>query len=126
MDVSVVIPLYNERDNLAPLHQELDQVLRKLDKSYELLFIDDGSTDGSIEALREIRARAGHVRVIRLARNSGQTAALACGLQHAAGAVVVAIDADGENDPADVPRLIDKLAEGYDLVSGRGVGTRGM
>jgi glycosyltransferase involved in cell wall biosynthesis len=118
MDVSVVVPLYNERDNLAPLHRELDAVLRGLGGSWEILFVDDGSSDGSLEVLRGIRQRDDHVRVLRLARNSGQTAALACGLNRATGATVVALDADGENDPADIPRLISKLGEGYDLVSG--------
>jgi glycosyltransferase involved in cell wall biosynthesis len=118
MDVSVVIPLFNERDNLPPLHRELEQVMHGLARSYELIFVDDGSTDGGIQVLRAIKARDPHVRVIRLARNSGQTAALACGLHHAAGAIVVAIDGDGENDPADIPQLIAKIDEGYDLASG--------
>jgi glycosyltransferase involved in cell wall biosynthesis len=118
MDLSIVIPLYNERDNLAPLHVELQQVLGARDGSHEIVFIDDGSTDGSDAVLREIKARDEHVRVIRLARNSGQTAALACGLQYAQGDVVVAMDGDGENDPADIPRLLAKLDDGYDLVSG--------
>ena len=118
MDLSIVIPLYNERDNLAPLHLELQQVLGARGGSHEIVFIDDGSTDGSDAVLREIKARDEHVRVIRLARNSGQTAALACGLQYAQGDVVVAMDGDGENDPADIPRLLAKLNDGYDLVSG--------
>jgi glycosyltransferase involved in cell wall biosynthesis len=118
MDVSIVIPLFNERDNLAPLHRELDAVLRELGRSYEMLFVDDGSTDGGVEVLREIKAGDPRVRVIRLARNSGQTAALACGLHHARGEIVVAIDGDGENDPADIPPLLAKIAEGYDLASG--------
>jgi glycosyltransferase involved in cell wall biosynthesis len=118
MDLSVVIPLYNERDNLGPLHRELAATLGALGRSYELLFIDDGSSDGSIEELRRLKAGDDHVRVIRLARNSGQTAALACGFQHAAGDCVVAIDGDGENDPADIPRLLARLDDGYDLVSG--------
>jgi glycosyltransferase involved in cell wall biosynthesis len=118
MDVSIVVPLFNERDNLAPLHDELNQVMQRLKRSYELIFIDDGSTDGGLQVLREIKGRDCHVRVMRLARNSGQTAALACGLRHASGAVVVAIDGDGENDPADIPRLIAKIDEGYDLASG--------
>ena len=118
MDISIVIPLFNERDNLAPLHRELDAVLRGFGRSYEMLFVDDGSTDGGIEVLREIKAADPHVRVIRLARNSGQTAALACGLHHALGEIVVAIDGDGENDPADIPLLLAKIAEGYDLASG--------
>jgi glycosyltransferase involved in cell wall biosynthesis len=118
MDVSIVVPLFNERDNLAPLHDELNQVMQRLQRSYELIFVDDGSTDGGVQVLRDIKARDCHVRVMRLARNSGQTAALACGLQHATGAIVVAIDGDGENDPADIPRLIAKIDEGYDLASG--------
>ena len=118
MDLSIVVPLFNERDNLAPLHAELGRVLGATGYAWEILFIDDGSLDGSEGALREIKARDAKVRVIRLARNSGQTAALACGLQHAQGEVIVALDADGENDPADIPRLLAKLDEGYDLVSG--------
>jgi glycosyltransferase involved in cell wall biosynthesis len=118
MDLSIVIPLFNERDNLSPLHAELERVLSATDYSYEILFVDDGSIDGSEGVLREIKTRDAHVRVIRLARNSGQTAALACGLQHAQGEVIVALDGDGENDPADIPRLLAKLNEGYDLVSG--------
>ncbi|MGH8013400.1 MAG: glycosyltransferase family 2 protein, partial [Candidatus Binataceae bacterium] len=107
-----------ERDNLAPLHRELTQVLKKIGRSYEILFVDDGSIDGGTEVLRCIRGHDAQVRVIRLARNSGQTAALACGLRRATGAIVVAIDADGENDPADIPKLIAKIDEGYDLASG--------
>jgi glycosyltransferase involved in cell wall biosynthesis len=118
MELSIVVPLYNERDNLAPLHEELARVLGATVASYEMLFIDDGSTDGSVDVLRTIQAGDAHVRVFRLARNSGQTAALVCGLHQATGDMVVAIDGDGENDPADIPRLLAKLAEGYDLVSG--------
>jgi glycosyltransferase involved in cell wall biosynthesis len=118
MELSIVVPLYNERDNLVPLHEELARVLGPAAASYEMLFVDDGSTDGSADVLRTIKAGDAHVRVFRLARNSGQTAALACGLHQASGDVVVAIDGDGENDPADIPRLLSKLAEGYDLVSG--------
>jgi glycosyltransferase involved in cell wall biosynthesis len=118
MDVSIVVPLYNERGNLAPLHRELVQVMGGVGCSYEIIFVDDGSRDGSVEELRAIKACDGNVRVIRLARNSGQTAALACGFQNTRGAVVVAIDADGENDPADIPRLLAKIKDGYDLASG--------
>lgn len=118
MDLSVVIPLYNERDNLAPLHDELSRVVGALGRSYEFVFVDDGSTDGSFDVLRELRGMDQHVRAFRLARNSGQTAALACGLRNASGDIVVAIDSDGENDPADIPRLLSTLEQGYDLVSG--------
>jgi len=118
MDISIVVPLYNERDNLAPLHDELARVMDALGRSYEMLFIDDGSTDGSADVLRAIKASDPKVRVIRLARNSGQTAALQCGFSSATGDVVIAIDADGENDPADIPRLLACLGEGYDIASG--------
>jgi glycosyltransferase involved in cell wall biosynthesis len=118
MDVSIVVPLFNERDNLRPLHGELSRVLGGLGSAYEIMFVDDGSNDGSTDVLRAIKQADAHVRVIRLARNLGQTAALACGLHNAAGEVVIAIDGDGENDPADIPRLLGKLSEGYDLVSG--------
>jgi glycosyltransferase involved in cell wall biosynthesis len=118
MDISIVVPLYNERDNLAALHAELARTLGDLGRSYEVLFVDDGSNDGSLEVLRKIAAEDSHVRVLRLARNSGQTAALACGFAHTGGDTVIAIDADGENDPADIPRLLPPLQNGYDLVSG--------
>ncbi|HXR35116.1 MAG TPA: glycosyltransferase family 2 protein [Candidatus Binataceae bacterium] len=118
MDLSVVIPVFNEQDSLLPLHEELDRTLRPLGLSYEMVFIDDGSTDASAAVLRQLCAADPSCRALRLARNTGQTAALACGLHNARGAVVVAIDGDGENDPADIPRLLAKLDEGYDLVSG--------
>lgn len=118
MDLSIVIPVFNEQDSLRPLHQDLVTVLRPLGLSYEIIFVDDGSTDGSAAMLRALRADDPCCRVLRLARNTGQTAALTCGLHNARGAVVVALDADGENDPADIPRLLAKLDEGYDLVSG--------
>src|SRR5260370_1428142 len=118
MDVSVVIPLFNERDNLGPLHDELARILGGLGRTYEMLFVDDGSTDGSIEMLRKIKAADAHVRVIRLARNSGQTAALACGLKNAAGAIESPIDGDGEDEPAERPRLLEKNPASYALASG--------
>jgi glycosyltransferase involved in cell wall biosynthesis len=118
MDLSIVVPLHNERDSLAPLHEELSRTLEGLGGSAEIIFVDDGSDDGSIEALRKIRAADSRVRVIRLARKTGQTAALACGLHSSSGDVVVALDADGENDPADIPRLLAALDADHDLVSG--------
>ena len=118
MDLSIVIPLFNERDNLRPLHDELVRVLAPLGRAYEIVFVDDGSTDGGLDVLREIKAQDEHVRVLSLAKNSGQTAALACGFKSALGEIVIALDADGENDPADIPRLLAELDRGYDLVSG--------
>jgi glycosyltransferase involved in cell wall biosynthesis len=118
MDYSVVIPLFNERDSVGPLHVELTRVMQAAGRAYEVIFVDDGSTDDSLEVLREIKSQDPNVRVIRLGRNSGQTAALACGFAKATGDVIIAMDADGQNDPADIPRLLAKLDEGYDLASG--------
>ena len=118
MDYSVVIPLFNERDSVGPLHVELTRVMQAAGRAYEVIFVDDGSTDDSIEVLRQIKSQDPNVRVIRLGRNSGQTAALACGFAKATGDVIIAMDADGQNDPADIPRLLAKLDEGYDLASG--------
>jgi glycosyltransferase involved in cell wall biosynthesis len=118
MDLSIVVPLYNERDNLHRLHEELTQALRAFGREYELIFVDDGSTDSGFELLRELAKSDPHVRAIRFARNFGQTAALACGFKLARGDVIVSMDADLQNDPADIPRLVAKLDEGYDLVSG--------
>jgi glycosyltransferase involved in cell wall biosynthesis len=118
MDLSIVVPLYNERDNLAPLHHDLAAAVEPLGLSYEMIFIDDGSDDGSLEVLRRVKESDPHVRVIRLARNSGQTAALACGFTNSKGDIVVAIDGDGENDPSDIPRLLERMSGGFDIVSG--------
>ena len=117
MELSIVIPLFNERGNLGPLHEELKTVLANMG-SHEIIFVDDGSTDGSANELRRIKDSDPDLRVIRLAKNTGQTAALQCGFANSRGDVVVALDGDGENDPADIPRLVAKLNEGYDLVSG--------
>jgi glycosyltransferase involved in cell wall biosynthesis len=118
VDLSVVVPVYNEVENVGALHRELTESLERLGRPYEIVYIDDGSTDGSFAALAELAATGGAVRVIRLARNYGQTAALAAGFDHAEGAVIVTLDADGQNDPADVPALLRTLEEGYDLVTG--------
>jgi glycosyltransferase involved in cell wall biosynthesis len=118
MELSIVIPLFNERGNLGPLHEELKNVLAAMGTSHEIVFVDDGSTDGSLDELHCIKESDPNVRVIRLAKNTGQTAALQCGFSNSHGDIVVALDGDGENDPADIPRLIARLKEGYDLVSG--------
>jgi glycosyltransferase involved in cell wall biosynthesis len=118
VDLSVVVPVYNEADNLEPLDAEIHQALAPLAQSYEVIYIDDGSTDGSFAVLSELQRRAPHTVVVRLPRNYGQTAALAAGFDHASGAVLVALDADGQNDPADIPAMLAKLGEGYDVVAG--------
>jgi glycosyltransferase involved in cell wall biosynthesis len=117
-DLSVIVPLYNEVENIAPLHQELSAVLGKLGRSYEILYIDDGSSDDSFALLAALQQQDRHVVVVRFSRNYGQTAALAAGFDRAAGDVMVTLDADGQNDPADIPALLAKLDEGYDLVTG--------
>lgn len=118
IDLSIVVPVYNEEENVQRLHERLDEVLPSLGRSYEIIFIDDGSTDASAAQLRVVQQGDPHVRVIRLRRNFGQTAAFSAGFDHARGAVVITMDGDLQNDPADIPRLLDKIAEGYDIVSG--------
>jgi glycosyltransferase involved in cell wall biosynthesis len=118
LDVSVVVPLYNERDNVVALHAAVTCALRDGGRSYELLLVDDGSTDGTREALRALAKSDPRVRVVLLRRNYGQTAAMSCGFDHARGRVVVTMDGDLQNDPVDIPRLIAELDNGYDIVCG--------
>jgi len=113
--ISVVVPVYNEELNVTELHQRLARVL---DESAEIIFVDDGSTDATAARLKEIAAADPAVRVVRFRRNFGQTAALSAGIDHARGRVIVPIDGDLQNDPNDIPRLLAKLDEGYDVVSG--------
>lgn len=116
--LSVVVPVYNEEENLTPLHEKIDAALRNLGLSYEILYVDDGSRDRSFELLSAIAARDEHAKVIRFRRNFGQTAAMAAGMRYAQGEVIIPLDADLQNDPADIPRLLAKMDEGYDVVSG--------
>lgn len=116
-DYSVVVPLYNERDNLGPLRDEVVPVMESLGGSFEVIFVDDGSTDGSAAVLRSLRSADPRIRVLTFERNAGQTAAMAAGFEAARGAVVVTLDADLQNDPRDIPLLIEKL-DGYDAVVG--------
>jgi glycosyltransferase involved in cell wall biosynthesis len=119
IDLSVLIPVFNEVDNVDPLYAELDAVLRSLPLDYEVIFVDDGSTDGTSSRLEAIQRRdADHVRVVFLRRNCGQTAALSAALDLARGAILVPIDGDRQNDPADIPGLLKELDAGYDVVSG--------
>jgi glycosyltransferase involved in cell wall biosynthesis len=118
LDLSVVIPLYNEEPNVAPLHAELSAILKSLAAvSHEILLIDDGSTDGTFEVLRRIQSIDPHVRVVRFARNFGQTAAFAAGFAYSRGQFIVTFDGDLQNDPADIPRLLE-IARNYDVVCG--------
>src|SRR5688572_6897498 len=116
--ISVFLPVYNEEPNLLPLHAKLDEALSKLGRSAEIVFVDDGSTDGTLKVLRELARIDDRVRVVALKRNYGQTAAMAAGIDAARGAVLIPMDADLQNDPADIVRLLEKLDEGYDVVSG--------
>jgi glycosyltransferase involved in cell wall biosynthesis len=116
--LSIVIPVYNERDNLLPLRERLLPVLASLQDECEVIFVDDGSTDGSDAMLRMIADADSRFKLVTFQRNFGQTAAMMAGIDFASGEVVVGLDADLQNDPADIPRLIEKLREGYDVVSG--------
>jgi glycosyltransferase involved in cell wall biosynthesis len=116
--ISVVVPVYDEELTLAVLYEELEAALEPLERPWEAVFVDDGSTDGSFAALTRLHAAQGNVRVVRLRRNFGKAAALAAGFAQARGDVVVTIDADLQDVPAEIPRLLAKLDEGFDLVSG--------
>lgn len=117
--VSVVVPIYNEVDNIGPLYQAVREVAeREFPTDWELILVDDGSTDGSTAELRQLAASDPRVRVIEFRRNYGQTAAMQAGIQAAQHEVVVLMDGDLQNDPADIPMMLDKLREGYDLIHG--------
>lgn len=117
-EVSVFLPVYNEEPNLLPLHAKLDEALKALGRSAEVIYVDDGSSDGSLKVLRQIASLDSRVRVVALKRNYGQTAAMAAGIDAAQGDVLIPMDADLQNDPADIIRLLNKMDEGYDVVSG--------
>jgi glycosyltransferase involved in cell wall biosynthesis len=116
--ISVVVPVHDEERTVALLFDELQSALDPLDEPWEAVFVDDGSTDGSFAALTRLHSTQDNVRVVRLRRNFGKAAALAAGFANAQGDVVVTIDADLQDDPAEIPRLLAKLDEGFDLVSG--------
>ncbi|MEW6328055.1 MAG: glycosyltransferase [Thermodesulfobacteriota bacterium] len=118
LNLSIVVPVYNEEQNINILYEQLQSVLLGLNKSYEIIFVDDGSNDRTLENLRKISDLNRKVKVISFRRNYGQTAALAAGFDLARGEVIITLDGDLQNDPQDIPRLLDKMAEGYDLVSG--------
>jgi glycosyltransferase involved in cell wall biosynthesis len=118
MRISLIIPVYNERQNVLVLYREIDSALRSEALEYEILFVDDGSTDGTTEHLAALAGRDHRVRVVKLRRNFGQTAAMQAGFDLAGGEVLVTLDGDLQNDPADIPLLLAKIDEGYDLVHG--------
>ncbi len=116
--LSVIIPVYNEEENIPLLHERIHRVLSQQDFSYEIIFVDDGSSDGTFPQLSKLVEHDLHIHVIRLRRNFGQTAAIAAGVAQSTGEVLVFMDGDLQNDPIDIPRLLTKLDEGYDVVSG--------
>jgi glycosyltransferase involved in cell wall biosynthesis len=115
---SIVVPLHNEQENITDLYDRLKAVMEAHSESFEIVLVDDGSTDRSFNLLREIAAVDSRVTVVRLRRNFGQTSALAAGFDHARGDYIIAMDGDLQHDPADIPVFIEKIAEGYDIVSG--------
>ncbi|HSV27085.1 MAG TPA: glycosyltransferase family 2 protein [Sedimentisphaerales bacterium] len=117
LDISVVIPLLNEEDNLIPLYDEINQALGGR-YSYEIIFVDDGSTDQSFSILSGLAAKDPNVTVIQFRRNFGQTPAMAAGFARARGRIICPMDADRQNDPNDIPRMVEKMKEGFDIVSG--------
>ena len=117
-ELSLFLPVLNEEDNLRPMHAKIQEALKSLGKTAEVIYVDDGSTDKSLEILREIASTDNRVRVICLRRNYGQTAAMSAGIDAAKGNILIPMDADLQNDPADIQKLLNKLDEGYDVVSG--------
>ena len=118
-DISIVVPCYNEQDSLPELHRRIAEVMDSMGRSWELIFVDDGSTDRSVEIIEDLYEEDGsHVKLVQFRRNYGKSAALAAGFRVASGTFVITMDADLQDDPEEIPRLIEKLKEGYDLVSG--------
>src|SRR5579859_189885 len=116
--LSVIVPVLNEEENVPLLHANISRILEKQSFTYEVIYVDDGSSDNSFQQLSKLATSDPRVRVLKLRRNYGQTAAISAGVHHSAGEVLVFMDGDLQNDPADIPRLLKKLDEGYDIVSG--------
>ncbi|MCS7149113.1 MAG: glycosyltransferase family 2 protein, partial [Geminocystis sp.] len=118
MDLSIVVPIYNEEDNIPILIQSIEESLKDTGYEYEIVCVDDGSQDCSLKILKNLAMVNPRLRVVALRRNYGQTAAMAAGFENSRGQFIVTLDGDLQNDPADIPLLLAKLQEGYDLVSG--------
>ncbi len=118
MDISVIVPIYNEVENLPPLIAEIEEALGPTGKTFEIIAVDDGSTDGSTELLKKLTGEHTSLRAVFFRRNTGQAAAFDAGFRNATGAIVVTMDADLQNDPKDIPALVEKLESGFDVVSG--------
>ncbi len=118
MDLSIIVPFYNEEDNIAGMYEALQDALRPLALDYEIIFVDDGSSDRTCQVARELAAADPRLRVIKFRKNYGQTPAMTAGIDHARGDILITMDGDLQNDPADIPRFLDKIREGYDIVVG--------
>jgi glycosyltransferase involved in cell wall biosynthesis/Tfp pilus assembly protein PilF len=118
LDLSIIIPIYNEEENIPILYRQIIETVEEINQTYEIIFVNDGSTDKSFEVLTKLAMDDEKVKVVQFRRNYGQTAALSAGFKYSAGKVIITMDGDLQNDPADIPRLLEKMAEGYDLVNG--------
>ena len=118
VELSVIVPVFNEVSSLKLLHRQLTEILQKLGRNYELIFVDDGSTDGSTEILCQLHVSDPRTKVVQLRRNFGKTAALVAGFHAAKGRILITLDADLQDDPAEIPKLLAQLEKGYDLVCG--------
>ena len=118
MELSIVIPVYNEEENVEPLIGEIEGALAAAGKTYEIIAVDDGSKDHTFKLLRQLHGSRPRLKIVRLKRNFGQTAAMAAGLAYAEGEIIIVMDGDGQNDPADIPELMKEIEEGNDLVAG--------
>ena len=118
LDISVILPVYNEEENIKEMHAEIDEVMQQMGKTYEIIFINDGSNDLTLNRLIEIQEQDPHSVVVEFRRNFGQTAAMSAGFDLARGEVVFSMDSDRQNDPRDIPMMFEKLEEGYDMVAG--------
>jgi len=118
VDISIVVPVYNEQENVEAVYSAISTALSAMGCSYEIVMVDDGSSDGSYNVLTRLASRDAALKVIRFRRNFGQTAAMSAGFDHAKGDIIIPMDGDLQNDPADIPRLVAKIHEGFDVVSG--------
>jgi len=115
---SIIIPIYNEKDNISSLNKKIFRELENFEQSFEIIYVDDGSKDGSFDILKNLYSRYKNIKVVRLAKNFGQTQAFSAGLSYSKSDVIIFMDADLQNDPSDIPKLISKLNQGYDVISG--------
>ncbi len=118
MKISVVVPIYNEQENISELYRELTAVLSSLNQDYEIIFVDDGSIDSSLEILKGLKKANSHIKILSLDKNYGLSTAIAVGIEKAQGDIIVTIDGDLQNDPEDIPKLLGYIHQGYDVVSG--------